>query len=233
MGISYIRRNWRMAEDLHISAIEINTKESILYIGVESTAFLENFVPLLAVKLNEQSDIVFKTPFSNNSEVVSHVIALRYNARLDLLYVSYLRSDSMTTVVDPLTGDYVGDLDYAAPKIFLISPDGNTLANVSPGGSWLRNGEIVEYQGLGFSVNMSTGEGSTTYLESNQGLYPPWEILEDHLVYVRQQPRQGIYQLEVYDRESGVMIASYDGFSEEVKSMPNQIILQLFQGQIS
>ena len=202
--------------------IEINREESILYIASGSALPRNDYIPLIAVSLNPTADIVFETPRYDDSGVADGAYSVRLNPDGKSLYVNYLYGDQHTTILDPLTGEVMGGANRPILKRREFSPDGRMTASIVPGGTRVRESGIREYPGLVAVLNLETGEGFNTYLEGSQGLYPPWGFSEEHFVYIRFQPRQGIYRLEVYDRESGEVLAVYDEFSEEVKGAPNQ-----------
>ncbi len=202
--------------------IEIHREESILYVGSGSVLPRSDYVPLIALKLNSSADIVFETPRFNDSGVADGVYTLRLSPDGKSLYANYLYSDQYTTILDSLTGETIGSLRRPVLKRREFSSDGKMTANIVPGGTRVRGSDSQEYPGLVGVLDLETGEGFTTYLENNQGLYPPWGSSENHFVYIRHQPRQGIYRLEVYDREGGEVLAVFDEFPEEVKIAPNQ-----------
>ena len=201
--------------------IEINREESTLYIangpnmaGRRDQAPL--ITPLFAVRLNESADIVFEVPLNSQAARDSRVNTAAGTTRVRLgplgkyLYVGFF-GENPTAILDPLSGQVVRGFRGRVQKTREFSPDGKMAANIFPGGSRVRDSGMVEYQGLVSVLNLETGEGSPTiYLNSNQGLYPPWGSPDDHFTYLRRQPRQNIYRIEVYDRESGELLAMND-----------------------
>ena len=203
--------------------IEIHREESILYITSGSALPRYDYIPLIAIKLNSAADLIFETPRFNDSGVADGAYSLRLNPNGKSLYVNYLYSDQFTTTLDPLTGKIIGSVRRPVLKGREFSQDGRMIANVVPGGTRVReNRGQEEYPGLIGVLDLETEEGSNTFLENNKALYPPWGYSEKYFSFVRFQPRQGIYRVEVYDRESGKVLATYDEFSEEVKLAPNQ-----------
>lgn len=207
--------------EVQVSSIEINSDESILYVGREASLNWRDFVPLVAVKLNQTADIIFDIPFSYDPEIIDDVMGIRLNPNGRFLYVNFLGSEP-SYILDPIDGEIIGSIDRTFPKRVEFSPDGKMIALIYPEGSYLRESGLVDYEGLVSGSNLETMEGYLTYLVENRGLYPPWGSTEDHFVYVRSQPRQEIYRLEVYNRESGELIAYFDEFPESVKLEPNQ-----------
>ncbi len=207
------------------SEIDINREESILYIGSSVSALHRiDYTPLIAVRLNESVNIVFEVPLNSQAGGGGHVntshgvTSVRLGPHGKRLYVGVLDSDNPTAVLDPSTGGIVGTLRRPVQKWREFSPDGKMAASIFPGGSRMRDSDMVEYQGLVSVLNLDTGEGSpAAYLDNNRGLYPPWGSEDDHFIYLRDQPRQDIYRLEVYDRESGEVLAAYDDFSESTR----------------
>ena len=196
----------------YITEIEINRKDSILYIGQESGLFVcQGFSALLAVRLNESADTAFET----TGTCVGRV---RINHAKDLLYVYFYTGTEFFTVLNPRTGEVVGRLNGYFPKSMEISPDGEMVAGVVPRFE-LPNGEL--YPGFKSHVYLENleEEGQRTYLEDDQSLYPPWQPDEDYFVYPK---RWGdISRLEVYDRENGELIAfNEDDFSHSITHIP-------------
>ncbi len=214
------------------SSIEINARESILYIASERDSWQWEYVPLIAVKLNESAESVFQSyvdpaPPKLNSlgfRDVSPVYSLRLSHDEEWLYTKYVNPEfAATTIVDSLTGKYVGQFDAPIAAQAEISPDGTMVADIWPSGIRIRESGVDEYPGVVWVRDLETREElSRVELHNNQGLYPPWGSKDHHFIDVNFQPRQGIYQLEIYDRESGELIAMYDDFDEAVKASPNQ-----------
>ena len=205
--------------------IDINREESILYIGngvIDGPAMAEQRIQeplitsLFAVRLNDTADIVFEVPLNSLGAGDSRVNTVLGTTSVRLgplgkkLYVGYF-GENPTAILDPLSGEVMRGLSGFVQKTREFSPDGKMAANIFPGGSRLRDSGLMEYQGLVSVLNLETGSGlPPVYLENNRGLYPPWDSPEDHFIYLRSQPRQDIYRIEVYDRESGELLAMND-----------------------
>ena len=208
--------------DLYVTEIDINREKGILYVAIESGIFRQDFIPLIAVELSNSADVIFHLPMNHNSGLVNSANKLRLNPNGQALYVDFFGSDPSTTILDPLSGQIIGGLKGSILKREVFSPDGGTVATIRPRGYRLRDSGLEEYQGYVLTFDLDSEEGAVSFLSSGRGLFPPWGASEEHFVYVRFQPRQNIYRLEVYDRESGKILAKYDKFSDAVKSFPNQ-----------
>ena len=194
-----------------INTIDINRDESILYIASESGVFGTGFSPLIAVRLNDTADIVFDLNKNDPSGIVSDALGLRYISQSDLLYVSFLRDPAFNTILDPITGEIFGSLDTVIRRHYEVSPDGTMIAEIVPERTRVME-EGTEQVPAGILVrDLRTGETILrTYLEANRGLHPTWGKLDNNLVDVRYINSEGIFNLEVFDRESGKRLASHD-----------------------
>ena len=204
--------------------IEINREESILYIangpivvGQRNQTPLKT--PLFAVRLNDAADIVFEVPLNSQAaagDVIMNMSAGSFGVRLGplgkFLYVVFFGDPEVpTAILDPLNGEIFGSLRGFVQKTREFSPDGKFAANIFPGGERVRDSGMVEYRGLVTVLNLEAGENPPpVYLDNNRGLRPPWGSPDDHFTYLRQQPRQNINRIEVYDRESGELLAMND-----------------------
>ena len=94
-----------------------------------------------------------------------------------------------------------------------IYPAWSRVAELSPDGTWLRESGLREFPGRVWVRNLETGRSTDVELDNNQGLYPPWGSPESHFTYLRDQPDQNIYRIDVFDRESGELLAMNDDIS--------------------
>ncbi len=208
------------------NSLEINRRDSILYVGSDRIGFRPlDYVPLLAVRLNETADIVFESyvePFEDlristfGMRSSRAVVDLCLNPAAEVLYVGYIGHRELRTIVDPLTGEAIGRLDIPVLKQYEISPDGTEAAVIYPSGSRVSsNGDVREWPGGVTTRSLVTGETVMPLmeLEDNQGLNPPWAQLRDNLVYVGNHRSIG-----VYDRESGEQLAKYDFIDENFRT---------------
>lgn len=216
--------------------IEINTEESILYIasGPEYSSGVWNYVPLLAVKINEEADIVYESWIdpnnpdgSNNANGLSRgpaVYSVRLSQNQQALYAGFSHeSFQRRTILNPATARIIGQSDAFISKEYEFSPDGTMLAEIYPGITRLDENGAEEYLSIILARDVETGEiVLRTEHPNNENLYPPWGSTDDHFIHVRNEPRQNIYRLEVYDRDSGELLGMYDEFPESVKAMYSQ-----------
>ena len=211
--------------------IVMDTEESILYIasGPEYLRGVWNYVPLLAVMINEEAEIVYESwIYPNNQNGSSRgpaVYTLRFSPNREALYagVAANQDSHRRTILDPSTAEIIGQSNAIIRKDYEFSPDGTMLARIYPGVTRLGEDGTEEYLGIISVRDVKTGEVVLrTEHPNNENLYPPWGSTDDHFIYIRNEPGQDIYRLEVYDRESGELLAMYDEFSDSVKSMYSQ-----------
>lgn len=211
---------WKSGEFEQIgvpTGIEINRDESILYIASRRGRWQWEYFPLIAVKLNDQAELVFESyvdPEPQRSEGgildVNAVYRMKLDTNANRLYIMYMDSEPfLRTILDPLTAEIVGRVDISILKNDEFSPDGSKVARIFPGVS----GSEGDGNVTGRMIVLDTKSGeelSQVDLENNQGLNPPWENHQNNFIYVRQNFREDIFRLEVYDRESGELLVTHD-----------------------
>ncbi len=202
--------------------IDINHSDSILYIASGSYLPRNDYVPVVAIKLNDKADVVFESNlYSDTSTVFPSAWILRYNSSGNSLYVSHLGGSHAMTTLNPLSGEVIGGIKAYIRKDEIFSPDGRRLASILPERSQVRDGKVEILPGAVIIVELDSNDIlSLTYLEENKGLYPPWGQTHENYVYVHNRG-EGIW-LEVYDRASGKQLAAHD-LQEIFGSTPNQL----------
>ena len=191
--------------------LDIDRDRSILYIASGSYLPRQDYIPVVAVILNDTFDIVFSSTLYSNSTVFPSTNGIRLNSKLDSLYVSHLGSDALQTVLDSRTGEIIGVLDIPIFKHYEFSPEGNFLAEIFPSGSRMFGDELREWSGGVSTWDLRAGvKGELVELVDNQGLTPPWGSTDSLYVYARWMYDESKLLLEVYDRESGELLATHD-----------------------
>lgn len=193
--------------------IEIDRELSILYVASGSFLPRDDYIPLVAVNLNDTLDAVFHSYLYSDSTVFPSTIldGVRLNPILKVLYVSHLGGEEILTVLDSRTGEILGGLDIPMYRHYEISPDGNHVAEIFPSGSRMIGDTFREWNGGVGTWDLRTGEkGAFVELEENKGLAPPWGAPEELFYFVRMDQEDYTNTLEVYNRDTGELLASHD-----------------------
>ena len=208
--VSRVLREVGYTDKVDITDIEINPQESILYITSEDYVGRTDYVPLIAVRLNEEADVVFKTPFGHESGSVSGAHSVVLNPALNELYVWYLGGEDRQTVLDPITGQFIGGRDIIIREQSYFSPDGNEVAGFYD--RWSRETESgsVGNPALVIVRDIETGESTARInLELNPESVPSWAAFGDYLLYVHHDI-SWYFSIEIYDRSGGGLLNAYD-----------------------
>lgn len=196
------------------SEIDIDTKESILYVASQSFLPRTDFSPLMAVDLKKNADVIYSSWIYPDFEIGSYspsIFYLRLNPNSDVLYVALGDPEFERRIeLDASNATITGQNDIFIRKRDDFSDDGTKLAQIYPGIQRITEEGVQDVPGVIIVWDLETGEQilRTTH-ENNQNLYPPWGSADEHFVFVRWEPRNDIFDLEVYERESGEQLASY------------------------
>ena len=195
------------------TGIDIDLERSVLYVASGSMLPRRDYIPIVAVRLNDTLDTVFQSYLYSSSTVFPSTMAdgVKLNPALDVLYVSHLGGDELLTVLDSATGEILGDLDLPMWRHYEISPDGNHVAEIFPSGSRMVGETFREWTGGVSTWDLRTGEkGQFVQLEENRGLVPPWGAPDEQFFYVKMNYDDYTSTLEVYNRYTGELLASHD-----------------------
>ena len=202
--------------------IDLNDEDSILYIAYGSYTPRTDYFPLMAIKLNEEAEVVFKHEIADNPEIISPAYNLFYNSITKEIYISYIRSPDLIDKVDSRTGEFIGSIDIPIRKQYELSQDGLMIAESFPGRTQVSDEGIEFTTGIVLVRSLLSGETiSRTQHLNNSDLYPPWDVLENRYIHVREVYGELISRLEVFDRSTGEKLAQHD-FRDTFGGLPNQ-----------
>lgn len=219
------------SHDILISRIALNREESVLYIGNFTDFGPVTPVPLIAIRLNETLETVFKINRGDWQEYELEdpkdldIRNLFFNPFENTIYVKHAGGELHDyMILDAVSGDYLGIKDFSLDlsRLQESSPDGRMMAGFHPSNYYKvpRNEELLFSPAGGVLLNMETHEWSGFNRENSpeRNFYPPWGSSTDHYVYVRtrglDQSGRANMGLEVYDRGSMEMIASNYEFAK-------------------
>ncbi|MYE99487.1 MAG: hypothetical protein F4234_04815 [Gammaproteobacteria bacterium] len=220
-GVVWVSRPLQVAG--YPTEIDLNDDDSILYIAYGSDIPRTDYSPLLAVKLNESTDIVYKHDILDDfSGIISPAYELFYNSIAKEIYISYIYGAELMTKVDARTGQIIGSINIPIRKQYEVSPDGLMIAELYPDRARNTPNGIEQPVGIIGVNDLRTGKVvSDTEHPHNRGMFSPWGSPENNLIYVRENYSEFISRLEVFDRETGEKLAEHD-FRETFSSLPNQ-----------
>ncbi|MYE99048.1 MAG: hypothetical protein F4234_02505 [Gammaproteobacteria bacterium] len=196
--------------------IDINREDSILYIasGPEGLGLKADYVPLVAVSLNEKPQIILESwvdpDYVNGSRTEYAIYYLRLSPKSEMIYAAYANLDHQRrTILNASSTEIIGQNEIFITKADEFSPDATKLAQIHPGVTQETEDGMQEFPGIIIEWDLETGEElSRTEHVNNKNLYPSWGASKDRFVYVR---RNRLYnRLEVYDRESGERLAVHE-----------------------
>ncbi len=196
--------------------IDLNQEDSILYIasGPEGLGTRGDYVPLVAVSLDEKPEIILESwvdPEHVKGSNTKHAIYyLRLSPNSDVIYAAYANLDHQRrTILDASNAEIIDQNSIFITKADEFSPDATKLAQIHPGLNEETEFGVRDFPGIVIVWDLETGEQILrTEHEGNKNLYPPWESPEDHFVHVRRNRK--FNRLEVYDRGSGEQLAVHE-----------------------
>lgn len=197
-----------------LSEIEINPERSILYVGVDSGGFMNQFSSLFAFNLNQESGKVFEKNYKD-------VFRIFYHSSINFLYVVSL---GKSLKLNSESGESVGEVEgFMVTQEHELSSDGNMNFRVTPRSYWKRDWGVLTFPGIVSVGNLETGEVNDYFLEDypDMDFIPPWGSETPYFVYVRygwDQYGEKVYGLEIWNRRNKEIVASNYNFPESMKN---------------
>lgn len=204
--------------------IDIDIQRNRLYIGSERGLGQNTYTPLTVVNLTDNKFNIINhfavEPYFDLNKDPQQLTALQnsvYQVSTSPdgrhLYIVDAASPEkpLTTILNSLTGEIIGRTAIGVSKDYVFSADGNQVISIFPSGKRTlnKNGrdKTVQWQGTIAVGDLAQGKWiSKKQLDNNKGLQPPHQKISEPFIYLRNPQKQ----VEVYDRDSGKILSTFN-----------------------